>query len=158
MSLSEVPRFLPMMRRPGPDSVLLKPCFLPFMLITRFACNSLSKILLWQTNLQETDAIVNKAEDLLSRIDTLEQCFNSCPSDREELNRRADVIRCVAISHVALGAEFLSSKFEDIEGRLRCFSRESGHQRLANSVQDLGKVSGLLGDLREIVFDYQVRS
>ena len=59
-------------------------------------------------HLQETAAITRKVEHALSRVNGLEEYLNSRPSDREELNRRFDVIQYVPISPIVLSAGFLS--------------------------------------------------
>jgi hypothetical protein len=50
------------------------------------------------------------------------------------------------------------SKFEDIERQLRPLSKKSGMRQLADHVQGVKEVYGLLEDLRETVSDYQVCS
>ena len=48
--------------------------------------------------------------------------------------------------------------FADIEGQLQSLTENRGPRQLPDQVQDDEKISGLLEDLRETIFDYQVRS
>ena len=56
------------------------------------------------------------------------------------------------------GADTSSSELEGIEGRLRSLSEEPGFQCLIDRPQHEKDVSGLLEDLRESIFRYQVCS
>lgn len=58
--------------------------------------------------LKETVVITSKVKCVLSRVNVLEESFDSRPSDREEVNRRFDVIQYVVISPVVPGAGLLS--------------------------------------------------
>ncbi|KAF9646338.1 hypothetical protein BDM02DRAFT_3262324 [Thelephora ganbajun] len=91
-------------------------------------------------NRQETVAIGNKVEVLLSRIVTLEERFYSRPDDVEEQRRRDKLIR----------------EFGRIEGQLRPPSGKPELEQLAEHAQYSQEVYGLLDDLRETVFDYQM--
>ncbi|KAF9645844.1 hypothetical protein BDM02DRAFT_397204, partial [Thelephora ganbajun] len=89
---------------------------------------------------QETAAIGNRTEDLLSRIVTLEEYFYSPPGDVEEQRRRRELIR----------------EFGHIEGQLRSLAKKPGPEQLSGHAQHSGEVHGLLEDLRETIFDYQM--
>ncbi|KAF9643640.1 hypothetical protein BDM02DRAFT_3272924 [Thelephora ganbajun] len=89
---------------------------------------------------QETVAIGNKVEVLLSRIVTLEEHFYSRPDDVEEQRRRDKLIR----------------EFGRIEGQLRSLSDKLEPGQLAEHAQCSQEVYWLLEDLRETIFDYQV--
>ncbi|KAF9643540.1 hypothetical protein BDM02DRAFT_1414393 [Thelephora ganbajun] len=88
-------------------------------------------------NNQETIAIGNRTENLLSRIVALEEHFYSRPDDVEEQRRRDKVIR----------------DFGRTEGQLRSLSEKP---ELPGHAQYSEEVHGLLEDLREIIFDYQM--
>jgi hypothetical protein len=56
---------------------------------------------------QEILAIRNKAGDLHSRVGALEEFFDSRPSDREDQERRFNVIEYARSSPVALSVDFI---------------------------------------------------
>ncbi|KAF9642942.1 hypothetical protein BDM02DRAFT_3124013 [Thelephora ganbajun] len=88
---------------------------------------------------QETVAI-GKIENLLSRIVVLEERFYSRPDDVEEQRCRSKLIR-------ELGR---------IETQLQSLSGKPGPEQLADHPQYDREVYGLLEDLRETIFDYQM--
>ncbi|KAF9786335.1 hypothetical protein BJ322DRAFT_1059130 [Thelephora terrestris] len=92
------------------------------------------------TTCNETIPIGNKITVLLSRINALEEQFDSRPSDVEEQRRRSKVIQ----------------KLNNIEKRLRVLSEEPRPRPLNDHSQGYGDIFELLEDLRETVFDYQV--
>ena len=63
----------------------------------RFAYDSLLDVLLCRTQLQETAAIRNEIEDILSRVFVLEKRFATPPGDVGEQRRRSELIRYVVI-------------------------------------------------------------
>ncbi|KAF9786262.1 hypothetical protein BJ322DRAFT_775758 [Thelephora terrestris] len=83
-------------------------------------------------NDEGTVAIGNRIEGLLSRVIALERSFDSRPSDVPE-RRRRDELRC---------------EFERVEEQLRSLAEMPGTHT--------EEISGLLEDLREIIFDYQM--
>ncbi|KAF9645838.1 hypothetical protein BDM02DRAFT_3172605, partial [Thelephora ganbajun] len=89
---------------------------------------------------QETVAIGNRTENLLSRIVALEERFYSPPGDVEEQRRRSKLIR----------------EFGRIEGQLRSLSERPELEQLAEHTQYCEEVHRFLEDLRETIFDYQV--
>ena len=62
----------------------------------------------------------------------------------------------VTVSPLCLVLSF-PSKFKDVEGQLLVLSEESRPQQPNDHSQDDGDTFKLLEDLREIIFDYQVR-
>ncbi|KAF9645847.1 hypothetical protein BDM02DRAFT_3262668 [Thelephora ganbajun] len=94
----------------------------------------------YYANDQETVAIRNRTEDLLSRIAALEERFYSRPDDVEEQRRRDKLIR----------------EFGRIEGQLRSLSEKPEPEQLAKHTQYNGEVYGFLEDLREAIFGYQM--
>ncbi|KAF9645835.1 hypothetical protein BDM02DRAFT_395499 [Thelephora ganbajun] len=95
----------------------------------------------YYANDQETTAI-GKIEYLLSRVVALEERFYSRPDDVAEQRRRDKLIR----------------EFGCIEGQLRSLSKRPEPEQLAGRAQYREEVYGLVGDLREAIFDYQVCS
>ncbi|KAF9646631.1 hypothetical protein BDM02DRAFT_2987132 [Thelephora ganbajun] len=91
-------------------------------------------------NHQETIGIGNKVEGLLSRIVGLEERFYSRPDDVEEQRRRSQLL----------------CEFGRIEGKLRPLSEKSEPRQPAEYAQDNEGVYGLLEDLRENIFNYQM--
>ena len=87
--------------------------------------------------------------------------FGRIPSFTAKRQRRAESpVRCDTVCpHFTYCTQrWISfSKLEVIERRLRSFPVAAEPQRLANPAQDVGRVLGLLKDLGEIIFDYQVR-
>ena len=94
------------------DSALSKPPWKTFIPITKFAYNLLPKILFVLTHLQETVAVRNKIENLLSRIAALEELFATHPGDVADLKRRDELIRYAAIPF--LGS--VLSSFQEARG------------------------------------------
>ena len=68
------------------------------------------------TRLQNVVAIADKITDVLSRVNALEEYLHSRPNNREELNRRFDVIQCVLILPIVLSAGFLSVSLRSLKG------------------------------------------
>ncbi|KAF9642143.1 hypothetical protein BDM02DRAFT_2540684 [Thelephora ganbajun] len=93
----------------------------------------------YYANDQETTAI-GKIKYLLSRVVALERRFYSRPDDVAEQRRRDKLIR----------------EFGRIEGQLRFLSKGPEPERLAGHAQHSEEVYGLLEDLREAIFDYQM--
>ncbi|KAF9643639.1 hypothetical protein BDM02DRAFT_3123137 [Thelephora ganbajun] len=92
------------------------------------------------TDHQKATAVGNKIADLLSRIEAPEARFAPLPGNVAEQRRRSELIR----------------KFRGIERQLRSLSERSMLQRLADHVQDEEEVSGLMEDVQEVIFDYQM--
>ncbi|KAF9643302.1 hypothetical protein BDM02DRAFT_3273116 [Thelephora ganbajun] len=93
----------------------------------------------YYVNNQETTTI-GKIECLLSRVVALEERFYSLPGNVEEQRRRDKLIR----------------EFGRIEGQLRSLSERPEPEQLAERAQYSEEVYGLLEDLRETIFDYQM--
>ncbi|KAF9643297.1 hypothetical protein BDM02DRAFT_3176086, partial [Thelephora ganbajun] len=93
----------------------------------------------YYANDQETAAI-GKIEYLLSCVVVLEEHFYSRPRDVGEQRRRDKLIR----------------EFGRIEGQLRPLSEKLEPEQVAGHAQYSEGVYGLLEDLREAIFDYQV--
>ncbi|KAF9644130.1 hypothetical protein BDM02DRAFT_3272647 [Thelephora ganbajun] len=89
---------------------------------------------------QETVAVGNRIENILSRILILEEHFYSRPDDVEEQRHRNKLIR----------------EFGRIEGELRSLSEKPEPEQLAKHAQYREEVYRLLEDLRETIFDYQM--
>ena len=75
------------------DSVLSKPCSLSFPLVKRYVWNLLLENSVRQTHIQEATHVEDKIDGLVLRLTTLEERFDSKPSDTEEQRWRMDVIR-----------------------------------------------------------------
>ncbi|KAF9786304.1 hypothetical protein BJ322DRAFT_780531 [Thelephora terrestris] len=99
------------------------------------------KAILSAINTDDNEAlpIRNAIRNVLSRINALEEHFDSRPIDVEEQRRRSEVIH----------------KFNDIEERLRVLSEEPRPRPLNDHSQGYGDIFELLENLRETVFDYQ---
>ena len=77
-------------------------------------------------NFQETVAVGNRISNLLSRIVTLEDCFDSRPSDVAERRRRDDLIRCGATSILYSRVHFLLASSIPLRNNCGCFPRSLG--------------------------------
>ncbi|KAF9784394.1 hypothetical protein BJ322DRAFT_1211430 [Thelephora terrestris] len=89
---------------------------------------------------QEIIHIGNKAKGLISRVDALENLFNSRPSDAAERRHRDEVIL----------------KLKGIEERLRLLCQKPGLQQPTDNIQDHGNLAKSLEELRKTIFDYQM--
>ena len=95
-------------RRDCMDSLRLKWHWRPsptFTLLTKFVYRT-SLQPLSSIHLQETIHIGSKARDLISRVDALEKCFDSSPSDVAEMKNRGEVILYAIICPTISSAEF----------------------------------------------------
>ena len=98
----------------------------------------------------------NRIENLLSRVVSLEECFNSLPIDETDQRRRFESIRYVAVL-IYSRYSFHSSKLNVVGGQLRLLSENQGPPRLTDHVQDDGDLFRSLDDLQEAILDYRVR-
>ena len=99
----------------------------------------------------------NRIENLLSRVVSLEERFDSRPSDVADQRRRYDLIRYVTVlfySHCS----YPSSKLDVLGGQLRLLSEKLELPQLTDRPQDDDDLFRPLDDLQEAIFDYQVRS
>ena len=99
----------------------------------------------------------NRIKNLLSSVVSLEERFNSRPSDVADQRRRDDLIRYVTVllySHFS----FPSSKLDVVGEQLRLLAEKPGFSRLTDHVQDNDDWFRLLDDLQEAILNYQVRS
>ena len=100
----------------------------------------------------------NRIENLLSRVVSLEECFDSLPIDETDQRRRKKLIEYVT-DLLYSRCSFPSSKLDAVRGKLRLLlSEEQGLPRLTDHVQDDGDLLRPLEDLREAILDYRVRS
>ena len=99
----------------------------------------------------------NRIENLLARVVSLEECFNSLPIDKTDQRRRFESIRYVAVILYSR-CSFPSSKLGLIGGQLRLLSEKQGLPRLTDCVQDGDDLFRCLDDLQEAIVDYRVRS
>ena len=146
-------------KRPRADSGLSDLSLKPFLLNTQVATlahDSLLEILLGLTVLQEFVVVKKKIEGLASRVASMDAHFEGPPGDVAERRRRGGVIRYGVIPHSrSMLTPF--SELKVIEGKLRSLSRGPGPQWLIDHTKDDEDVFGLLEDLREAIFLYQVR-
>ena len=101
----------------------------------------------------------NRIGNLLSRVVSLEECFDSLPIDETDQRRRFESIRYAAAllySHYS----YPSSKLDVIGEQLRLLSEKWGSPRLTDHVQDDDddNLFRSLDDLQEAILDYRVRS
>ena len=99
----------------------------------------------------------NRIENLLSRVVSLEERFNSRPSDVADQRRRDELIRYVTILLYSRRS-FPSSKLDVIGGKLRLLAEKPGLPQLTDHVQDNDDLFRSLDDLQEAILNYQVRS
>ena len=124
--------------------------------IATLAHESLLEILLGLTVLQDFVVAKKKVEGLASRVASMDARFEGPPGDVAERRRRGGVIRYGVILHPrSVLTPF--SEFKLIERKLRSLSRGPEPQRLIDHTKDDEEVFGLLEDLREAIFLYQVR-
>ena len=119
--------------------------------------NSPPKLLLSRTRLQKAIAVNKRIENLLSRVVSLEECFNSLPIDETDQRRRFESIRYVAVLFYSRYS-FPSSKLNAVGEQLQLLSENQGLPRLTDYVQDDDNLFRSLDDLQEAIFDYRVRS
>ena len=86
----------------------------------------------------------------------MDALFDGPPGDVEERRRRDEVIWYGVISH-SRSVLTPVSELKGIEGQLRSLSRGPEPQWLIDHAKDDEDVFGLLEDLREAIFLYQVR-
>ena len=98
-----------------------------------------------------------RIENLLSRVVSLEECFNSRPSDVADQRRRDDLIRYVTILLYSR-CSFPYSKLDVVGEQLRSLSEKPGLPQLADHVQDDDDLFRSFDDLQEAILDYWVRS
>ena len=94
------------------------------MLIVKFAYDSLLKIRLRLTHLQETVADRNTVEGLLPRMAVLEARFATCPGDTAEQRRRNELIWHVVVPR----SDLILISFQHVQGHRRtagAFIREA---------------------------------
>ena len=99
----------------------------------------------------------NRIENLLSRVVSLEERFNSRPSDVADQRHRDGLIRYVTVllySHYS----YPSSKLDVIGGQLRLLSEKPESPQLTDRAQDDDDLFRPLDDLQEAIFGYQVSS
>ena len=99
----------------------------------------------------------NRIKNLLSRVVSLEECFNSRPIDVTDQRRRNKLIEYVT-DFLYSRCSFLSSKLSAIEEQLRLLSGKQGLPWLTDHVQDDGDLLRSLEDLQEAILGYRVRS
>ena len=98
----------------------------------------------------------NRIGNLLSRVVSLEECFDSLPIDETDQRRRFESIQYVAFLLYSR-CSFPSSKLNAVGGQLRLLSEEQGLPGLTDHVHD-DDLFRSLDDLQEAIFDYRVRS
>ena len=98
----------------------------------------------------------NRIKNLLSRVVSLEECFNSRPIDVTDQRRRNKLIEYVT-DFLYSRCSFPSSKLNAIGEQLR-LSEKQGVPQLTDHVQDDGDSLRPLEDLQEAILDYRVRS
>ena len=86
----------------------------------------------------------------------MDALFDGPPGDVEERRRRDEVIWYGVISH-SRSVLTPVSELKGIEGQLRSLSRGPEPQWLIDHAKDDEDVFGLLEDLREAIFLYQLR-
>ena len=102
-------------------------------------------------------AVGRYIKHLLTRIIALEEHLNSRPGDMAEQRRREELIRYAVSLSLRSCPDFLDdSELEDVEGKLRSFSDTLGFQQPHDCTQNHEVVLGLLEDLQEAIFHYQV--
>ena len=102
----------------------------------------------------------NRIKNLLSRVVSLEECFNSRPIDVTDQRRRGKLIEYATVLLYSRRS-FPSSELDAIGGQLRLLlSEKQGLPRLTGTdqVQDDGDLLRSLDDLQEAILNYRVRS
>ena len=99
--------------------------------------------------MQELVHVENKIKCLVSCIVALEGHLNSRPSDVAEQTRLDGLIQFVTVSLPNPIAESLFSELGRVEGQLRSLDE--------NPEPHAGGITGILEDLRDVIFNYQVR-
>ena len=97
----------------------------------------------------------NRIRNLLSRVVSLEECFNSLPIDKTDQRRRFESIRYVTVVLYSR-CSFPSSKLNVIGGQLRLLSEKRGLPQPTDHEDD--DLFRSLDDLQEAILDYRVRS
>ena len=100
----------------------------------------------------------NRVANLLSRIATLEERFDSPPSGVAEQRGRGDLIRHVIVTRLRLNSKysFPLSKLGAIEEQLWPFSKKLGSPGPVDHIRVCEDVFKLLEDLQEAILDFQV--
>ena len=93
--------------------------------------------------------VENKIKGLILRIAALEGRLNSSPSDAAEQGQLDGLILFVTISPLDPQLSPCFSELGRVEGQLRSLAEKPEPQA--------GEITGLLEDLRETIFNYQVR-
>ena len=97
----------------------------------------------------------DRIKNLLSRVVSLEECFNSLPIDETDQRRRFESIQYVTVLLYSR-CSFPSSKLDVVRGELRLLlSEKQGLPQLDAQDDDLLRP---LDDLQEAILDYRVRS
>ena len=99
----------------------------------------------------------NRIENLLLRVVSLEECFNSLPIDKTDQRRRFESIRYAA-ALLYSRCSYPSSKLDAVGEQLRLLSKNQGLPRLTDHVQDDDDLFRSLDDLQEAIFNYRVCS
>ena len=99
----------------------------------------------------------NRIENLLSHVVSLEERFNSRPSDVADQRRRDELIRYVTV-FLHSRRSFPSSKLDVVGGELRLLAEKLGLPRPTDLVQGDNDLFRPLDDLQEAILNYQVRS
>ena len=99
----------------------------------------------------------SRIENLLSRVVSLEECFNSLPIDETDQRRRFESIRYVIVLLYSR-CLFSSSKLNVVGKQLRLLSENQGLPRVTDHVQDDDGLFRCLDDLQDAILDYRVSS
>ena len=99
----------------------------------------------------------DRTKNLLSRVVSLEERFNSRPSDVADQRRRDELIRYVTVLLYSR-CSFPSSKLDVIGGQLRSLAEKPGLPQLTDHVQDNDDLFRPLENLQEAILNYKVRS
>ena len=99
----------------------------------------------------------NRIKNLLSRVVSLEERFNSRPSDMADLRRRDELRRYVTVL-LYFRCSFPSSKLDLVGGQLQLLAEKPGLPQLTDHVQDNDDLFRPLENLQEAILNYKVRS
>ena len=99
----------------------------------------------------------NRIKNLLSHVVSLEERFNSRPSDVADQRRRDELIRYVTL-FLFSRCSFPSSKLDVVGGQLQMLAEKPGLPRPTDLVQGNDELFRPLDDLQEAILNYQVRS